>query len=106
MNTQLIVEISIVAALAVAFILLVAWEIKKKGLREFVIDVILEAEEKFEQGRNSDKMEYVIKSLKATLCTTKIGTIAAMFLTDESIEKFIQGIFDSIKKALDYTPNK
>lgn len=106
MNTQLIIEISIVAALAVIFILWIVWQIKKKGLREFAIDMILEAEEKFEQGKNSDKMNYVIKSLKAALCTTKIGALIAMFLTDENIEKFIQGIFDGIKKALDYTSNK
>lgn len=106
MNTQLIIEICIVAALAVAFILWLVWQIKKKGLREFAIEMILEAEEKIEQGQNSEKMHYVVKAIKSVLGKTKIGILLSMFVTDENIEKFIQGIFDSIKKALDYTPNK
>lgn len=106
MNTQLIIEICIVAALAVAFILWVVWQIKKKGLREFAIDMILEAEEKIEQGRNSDKMKYVIASIKSFLATSKIGILLSIFITDENIEKFIQEIFDGLKKALDYVPNK
>ena len=106
MNTQLIIEIGIVAALAVIFILWIIWQIKKKGLREFAIDMILEAEEKIEQGQNSEKMSYVIKSIKAFLGTTKIGLLLSMFITDENIEKFIQEVFDGLKKALDYMPNK
>lgn len=106
MDTQLIVEISIVAALAVVFILWLVWQIKKKGLREFAIDMILKAEGMFEQGQNNEKMKYVVKSVKTFLGTTKIGLVLSMFVTDANMEKFIQSIFDSIKKALDYTPNK
>lgn len=106
MNIQLIIEICIVAALAVAFILWVVWQIKKKGLREFAIDMILEAEAKIEQGRNDDKMKYVVLSIKSFLGRTKIGILLSMFVTDENIEKFIQEIFDGLKKALDYVPNK
>lgn len=106
MNTQLIIEIVIVALAAIAGLLYLGWQIKKKGLREFAIDMILEAEENIEQGRNSEKMSYVIKSIKAFLGTTKIGLLLSMFITDENIEKFIQEVFDGLKKALDYTPNQ
>ena len=106
MNAQLIIEIVIVALAAIAGLLYIVWQIKKKGLREFAMDMILEAEEKIEQGRNSDKMKYVIASIKSFLATSKIGIFLSIFITDENIEKFIQEIFDGLKKALDYVPNK
>lgn len=106
MNIQLIIEISIVAALVIGFILWIAWQIKKKGLREFAIDMILNAEDLFEKGQNSEKMQFVIDNIMAILGTTKIGKVLSIFLTEENIEKFIQSIFDNLKKALDYTPNK
>lgn len=106
MNTQLIIEISIIAALAVIFILYLIWQIKKKGLKEFAIDMILEAEEKIEQGQNDDKMNYVIKAIKSFLGKTKIGLLLSVFITDENIEKFIQEVFDGLKKALDYVPKE
>lgn len=106
MNAQLIIEIVIVALAVIAGLLYIVWQIKKKGLREFAIDMILEAEEKIEQGRNSDKMKYVIASIKSFLATSKIGIFLSIFITDENIEKFIQEIFDGLKKALDYVPKK
>ena len=104
MEAQLIIEIVIVALALIAGLLYLAWQIKKKGLKEFAIDMILEAEEKIEQGRNSDKMKYVVASIKSFLGTTKIGILLSMFITDENIEKFIQEVFDGLKKALDYVP--
>lgn len=106
MEPQLIIEIVIVALAVIAGLLYLVWQIKKKGLKEFAIDMILEAEEKIEQGRNSDKMKYVIASIKSFLATSKIGILLSIFITDENIEKFIQEIFDGLKKALDYVPNK
>lgn len=106
MESQLIIEIVIVALAVIAGLLYLVWQIKKKGLKEFAIDMILEAEEKIEQGRNSDKMKYVIASIKSFLATSKIGILLSIFITDENIEKFIQEIFDGLKKALDYVPNK
>ena len=106
MESQLIIEIVIVALAVIAGLLYLAWQIKKKGLREFAIDMILEAEEKIEQGRNSDKMKYVCASIKSFLATSKIGILLSIFITDENIEKFIQEIFDGLKKALDYVPKK
>lgn len=106
MEPQLIIEIVIVALAVIAGLLYLVWQIKKKGLKEFAIDMILEAEEKIEQGRNSDKMKYVVASIKSFLATSKIGILLSIFITDENIEKFIQEIFDGLKKALDYVPNK
>lgn len=106
MNTQLVVEIAIVVAVVIFGIIYIVWEIKKKGLKKFAIDMILEAESLYKKGQNSEKMRYVIKSIKSFLCTTKIGIFISMFITDENIEKFIQEVFDGLKKALDYVPDK
>lgn len=105
MNTQLIISIVTVIIVVVAFFIWLAWQIKKNGLRRFTIEMITRAEEVFEKGRNSDKMQYVIGSIKTALGMTKLGKILSIFVTDENIEKFIQNVFDEVKKALDYTPN-
>lgn len=106
MNTQLIIEIGIVALAVIAGLLYLGWQIKKKGLKEFAIDMILMAEGLYEKGQNSEKMGYVVKAIKSFLGTTKIGLLLSMFVTDENIERFIQEVFDGLKKALDYVPNK
>lgn len=106
MNTQLIIQIIIVAIIVVAFFIWLAWQIKKKGLKEFVIDAILEAESLYKKGQNSEKMQSVIDKLKAILESTKIGKILMIFITEEDIQKFIQSVFDNLKKALDYMPTE
>lgn len=106
MNAQLIIEIIIAVIAIVAFVIYLIWQIKKKGLREFAIDMILEAEANIEKGQNSDKMNYVVTAIKTFLGTTKVGLLLSIFITDENIEKFIQEIFDGLKKALDYVPKK
>lgn len=106
MDIKLIIEISIVAIIAIIFIGWLVWQIKKKGLKGFAIDMILKAEDLFEKGQNSEKMQFVIEEIRAILEETKLGRLLLIFITEESIEKFIQNVFDNLKKALDYTPNK
>lgn len=106
MDTQTILSIVIAVAAVIAFIIYLVWQIKKKGLKEFAIDMILKAEDLFEQGQNNEKMNYVVKAIKSFLGTTKIGILISMFVTEENIENFIQEVFDGLKKALDYVPNK
>lgn len=106
MNAQQIIGIVIAVVLVIAFIIYIAWQIKKKGLRQFAIDMILQAEEEFAKGQNKEKMEHVIIAIKTMLATNTVGRILSIFLTDENIEKFIQSVFDSIKKVLDYAPKK
>lgn len=104
MDIKLIIEISVIALIVLGFIIKLAWEIKKRGLREFTIDMILKAEDLFEKGKNSEKMEYVIAEIENILGVSTLGRILLIFITEENIEKFIQNIFDNLKKALDYTP--
>ena len=106
MDIQSIIGITIVAIIVIIFIIKLAWQIKKKGLKGFAIDMILKAEDLYEKGQNSEKMQFVIDEIKAILEETRTGRILSIFITEENIEKFIQNIFDNLKKALDYTPNK
>lgn len=106
MDTKLIIEICIVAIVVIAFIIWLAWQIKKKGLKDFTIDMIIKAEDMFNKGQNSEKMQYVIDKVKSLMMTTTIGKILYVFITEENIRKFIQSVFDNLKKALDYTPKK
>lgn len=106
MDSQTIVSIVIAVIAVIAFAIYLVWQIKKKGLKEFAIDMILMAEGLYEKGQNSEKMGYVVKAIKSFLGTTKIGLLLSMFVTDENIERFIQEVFDGLKKALDYVPNK
>lgn len=106
MDSQTITSIAIVVIAIIVFVMYLIWQIKKKGLKEFAIDMILEAEEKIEQGQNSEKMRYVIKAIKSFLGKTKVGILISLFITDENIEKFIQEVFNGLKKALDYVPKE
>lgn len=73
------------------------YRIKKEGLRPVVIDLILEAEDSFEKGKNREKMEWVIEKV-----LYMIPKPFQLFLTVENVENFIQRIFDEIKEVLDY----
>ena len=101
MDAKQIIGIIIAILLVVAFILYIAWQIKKKGLRQFAIDFILKAEEEFEQGDNETKLNFVIDKVIAL-----IPVPLSLFITRETVKTFIQSVFDSVKKALDYVPSK
>ena len=75
--------------------------IKLKGLRQTAIDLIVEAENAYEKGKNSEKFKAVFKGL-----TNALPAYARVFLTEETINFFIQSVFDSIKGALDNQPKE
>lgn len=75
----------------------ILWSIKKKGLKGTVIEMIVDAEERYKQGQNSEKLNYVIDKVIAV-----IPMPLSLFITRDTIKKFIQKIFDEIKIALDY----
>ena len=101
MEAQTIIAIVIVAILVIAFIIWLAWQIKKKGLKEFATEMIVKAEDMFYKGENTEKLNYVIDKV--------IGMLPKplqFFITREAVEKFVQSVFDTVKKALDYVPKK
>lgn len=77
------------------------WKIKKSGLRPFLIHLIVQAEESFKQGQNSEKFQYVYDRIYA-----KLPLILQLVVTKETIDRFIQSVFDSVKEALDYVPDE
>lgn len=101
METQTIIAIVIVAIVVIAFIIWLVWQIKKKGLKEFVTEMIVKAEDMFRKGENTEKLNYVIDKVIAMLPKP-----LQFFITREAVKNFVQSIFDTVKKALDYVPKK
>lgn len=101
MDAQQIIGIVIAVILVIGFIIYIAWQIKKKGLRQFAIEFILKAEDEFKQGDNETKLNYVIDKVIAF-----IPVPLNFFITRETVKAFVQSVFDSVKKALDYVPKK
>ncbi len=101
MEVSTIIEIAIVVIAILAFILYLVWQIKKKGLRETAVDLIVKAEDMFKHGDNENKLNYVIDKIIAI-----IPMPLSLFITRDSLKDFIQAVFDETKKALDYVPRK
>lgn len=97
METLSIIVIVVIMALFLGFVGFKLYSnIKLKGLRQTAIDLIVEAENAYEKGKNDEKFKAVFKGL-----TNALPAYARVFLTEETINFFIQSVFDSIKGALD-----
>lgn len=90
-------ELLIIALFFIAAIIYIVWQIKKNGLRGAVINLIVKAEDMYNQGDNEQKINYVIDKVIAL-----IPLPLQLLITRETIRKFIQKIFDDVKNALDY----
>ncbi len=101
MEIQTIISIIIVALLVIAFIIWIAWQIKKKGLKQFATEMIVKAEDMYEQGQNSEKLNFVIDKV-----IDMLPGVLQFFITREAVKNFVQSVFDTVKKALDYVPKK
>lgn len=98
MNTQLIISIAVIVVLIAIYVI---YKVKKIGLKDFAIDMIIKAEYIYNKGENEEKMNYVIDKVIGFLP----GPIQ-FFITRDLVRYFIQKIFDGIKKALDYVPKE
>ena len=101
MDAKTITEIAIVVVAILTFIMYLVWQIKKKGLRQTAISLIVKAEDMFKQGDNEKKINYVIDKI-----IVLIPAPLSFFITREAVREFIQKIFDEVKKALDYVPKE
>lgn len=101
MEIQTIISIIIVAILVIAFIIWLAWQIKKKGLKQFATEMIVKAEDMYKHGQNSEKLNFVIDKVIAMLPKP-----LQFFITRNAVKNFVQNIYDTVKKALDYVPKK
>lgn len=99
MDLSMIIAIVVLVFVVILIALLVAWQIKKNGLKQFVVNMIVKAEDMYKQGDNEAKMDYVIDRVIAVL-----PAVLQLFITRNAVKAFIQTIFDMTKQALDYTP--
>ena len=89
-----------IIVLVICFIILVGclfYEIKKNGLRKVAIKIIVKAEELLGSGKGKEKMQYAITQFLELLPAP-----IRIFFTVESVQNFIQEVFDDIKDALEY----
>lgn len=101
MEASTIISIVIVAILVIAFIIWLVWQIKKKGLKQFATEAIVKVEDMFAKGENQEKLNYVIDKVIAML-----PKALQFFITRDAVKNFVQSVFDTVKKALDYIPKK
>lgn len=95
-----VLSMIVIAVIVIAFLALVGLKlysmIKLKGLKQTAIDLIAEAEKAYEKGKNNEKFQAVFDGILSALPAP-----AKFFLNEDTINYFIQSIFDSIKVALD-----
>ena len=102
METLSIIVIVVIMALFLGFVGFKLYSnIKLKGLRQTAIDLIVEAENAYEKEKNNEKFQAVFQGL-----INALPAYARIFLTEETINYFIQSVFDSIKSALDNQPKE
>lgn len=101
MEASTIISIVIVAILVIVFIIWLVWQIKKKGLKQFATEAIVKAEDMYKKGENQEKLNYVIDKVIAILPKP-----LQFFITRDAVKNFVQNVFDTVKKALDYVPKK
>lgn len=91
MNIYTIILIIFLFLIALTYIL---WQIKKNGLRQFVVECIVYAEDNL--ANNNTKFESV--------CDRVINVLPFPFnlIPSSFILKFVQKVFDDVKVALDY----
>ena len=102
METLSIIVIAVIMILFLGFVGFKLYSnIKLKGLRQTAIDLIVEAENAYEKGKNNEKFQAVFKGIIDALPAP-----AKFFLNESTINYFIQSVFDSIKSALDNKPQE
>ena len=93
-------SIIVIAIIVIAFLIFAGLKlysnIKLKGLKQTAIELIAQAEEAYEKGKNNEKFQSVFNGILNSL-----PSFAKVFLNESTINYFIQSVFDSIKVALD-----
>ena len=79
----------------------IVYKIKKDGLTSLAIELIVQAEDYYENGMNTEKKEFVVKTIKNVLPKP-----LSYFMTVENIDYFVQEVFNAVKPALNYGRQK
>ena len=91
----------VLAIVVIAFVIYIIYSTKKKGLKQTALEWILIAEKEFQKGKNKEKFEYVYKAIYNVL-PAFLKVFISEDVAENILSKFIQGVFDFIKPALDY----
>lgn len=89
------------AILIICTIIKLVIEIKKVGLRQYIVNSITYAESNIIYGANQEKFDYVYNRIYSM-----IPTILKPFFQEKKVKSFIQTIFDEVKIALDTKTKK
>lgn len=81
----------------VGILIYLLYHVKKNGLKATVTHFIVQAEKAFDYGMNDQKMGYVVNAIRSLLPRP-----LQILITNETVEAFVQCVFDEIKEALDY----
>ena len=87
MSVNEIIELVIMGLGLISFILAFVIEIRKGNVKEFILEKMKEAEEKFEKGE--DKLQYVID---------EVGKKYKLFKFILDTKSFVEKIIDATKK--------
>ncbi len=91
-----IIFVVIVVVVAIFLFVKAMQKIGTERIREYVYQLFVEAEEKFEYGENTLKFEYVIQ-----LARSSIPSPFNKFITESLLRKVVQFWFDLCKDLLD-----
>lgn len=91
----------VLAIVVIVFIASLIYSSKKKGLKQTALEWILIAEKEFQKGENKEKFAYVYKAIYNVL-PAYIKVFVSQEVAENILSKFIQGVFDFVKPALDY----
>ena len=94
-----IIQIICIAVIIIIVAIFIAWKIYKEGLREVVIDLIVEAENRMKD--NDMKFHTVVQGI-----IVKLPLPFSLIISTETIERLVQSVFNEIKVALDYGREK
>lgn len=79
----------------------IVYKIKKDGLTSLAIELIVQAEDYYENGMNTEKKEFVVKTIRSVLPKP-----LNYFMTVENVDYFVQEVFNAVKPALNYGRQK
>lgn len=97
-QNPVIAAIFIVVVIVISIFLIVKamQKIGTEKIREYVYQLFVEAEHRFEHGENTSKFEYVVQ-----LARSAIPSPFNLFITESLLRKVIQTWFDLCKDLLD-----
>lgn len=92
MNTQIACVMIIVAIILLIYMLIKL----NKNIRLKAYELFLKAEHEFISGHGENKMDYVVENIHNYL-----PTMISIFISEETLKKILQKMFDEIKDLLD-----